>query len=114
MKGSKKQIEWAEDIRATMQPGFDSIRAQFEGNAIAIKAIDYVQSLDHAGFWIDNRSSNPMIMLTEIARGRLYVRSAGSSHTAKFDQTTGKITVAWNEIISDGKGGHREIKEEVT
>jgi len=113
MKGSEKQIKWAEEIKATMQQDFDTIRTQFEGNALAIKAIDYVQSLDHATFWIDNRNSNPMTMLTEIAQGNLRVRGDGYSHTAKFDQTTGQITVTWTEIVGDGKGGHHETKEEV-
>ncbi len=41
MKGTEKQIKWAEEIKATMKPDFDAIRTQFEGNAIATKAIDF-------------------------------------------------------------------------
>ena len=113
MKGSEKQIKWAEEIKATMKPDFDTIRTQFDGNVIAIKAIDYVQALDWATFWIDNRNSNPMTMLNEIAQGNLRVRGDGYSHTAKFDQAAGTITVTWDEIVADGKGGHHETKEEV-
>jgi len=113
MKGSEKQIKWAEEIKATMKQDFDTIRTQFEGNIIATKAIDFVESLDNATFWIDNRKSTPMTMLTEIAQGNLRTKGDGYSHTAKFDQTTGKITITWNEIVSDGKGGHHETKEEV-
>ena len=113
MKGTEKQIKWAEAIKATMKQDFDAIRTQFEGNAIAIKAIDFVQGLDWATYWIDNRNSNPMAMLNEIAQGNLRTRGDGYSHTAKFDQATGAITVTWEEIVSDGKGGHKETKEEV-
>jgi len=54
-----------------------------------------------------------MTMLNEIARGNLRTRGDGYDHTAKFDQATGAITVTWEEIVSDGKGGHKETKEEV-
>jgi len=113
MRGTEKQIKWAAEIKATMKPDFDAIRTQFEGNAIATKAIDFVQGLDWASFWIDNRSSNPMTMMNEIAQGKLRTRGNGYGHTANFDQATGAITVTWTEIISDGKGGHKEEKKEI-
>jgi len=45
MKGTEKQIKWAAEIKATMKPDFDAIRTQFEGNAIATKAIDLYRVL---------------------------------------------------------------------
>ena len=110
MKGSEKQITWAEEIRLNMQPEFDSLMMQVTDNAPAIKAINYINDLNWASFWIDNKRNTPTEMLRSLCGGGLQIRGSGYSHTATVDQATGVITITWHEIVSDGHGGHHEIK----
>jgi len=113
MKGSEKQIKWADDIKANMKPDFDNLRSQLAGNAIALKAINFVENLDLASFWIENRDSSPMTMLNEMVQSGLRIMGCEYSHNAKFNQSNGEITITWTEIVDDGKGGHEETREEV-
>ena len=108
MKGSEKQIKWAESIRDNMD--FDSIISQVTNNENAVKTINFIRNIDHATFWIDNKKNTPTDMLRRICGSGLPVRGDGFSHTATVDQETGKITITWTEIVSDGKGGHHETK----
>jgi len=110
MKGSEKQIKWAEAIKNKMQPNFEDLQSKVNGNAPANKAINYINNLDNATFWIDNRSNTPTDMLRKLCGHGLKIRGNGYSHVAKIDQVTGKITITWDEIISDGKGGYKETK----
>lgn len=111
MEGTKKQIKWANDIKSKMC--FEDLRKQFTDNPTAIKVINFVDNLDHATFWIDNRNSDPMTMLNEITRGTLRIHGSSYGHTAKFEQNLNIITITWDEIVSDGHGGHRETMTEV-
>ena len=112
MKGTEKQIKWAEDIKKGMTPEFNEMIEKFKTIIPAIKVIEYIQALDYATFWIDHRKETVQDLLMQITRG-LTIRGDKYSHTAKVDQTTGIITVTWTEIVGDGKGGHFETKKEI-
>lgn len=107
MKGSDKQIKWAEDIKASKATEFSALRSKVI-SPIGIKALDYIESNDVAKFWIDFRSTSVMDMLNSLLRGGLQIKGAGQSNRAVMDKTTGQITVTWTAIVSDGKGGHSE------
>lgn len=112
MKGSEKQIAWAEKIKIGMTDDFNIILAQVSGNQNAVKTVNFIKNIEHASFWIDSRKDTPTDMLRNICgKNGLSVRGSGYSHSATVDQTTGVITITWTEIVSDGKGGHKETRE---
>lgn len=109
MKGTEKQVEWAEDIKAKITAnnfGMETI------TKVGQKAIDYISSIDDAKFWIDNRDKLGVHLLQDIAKGRLRIKGNGYSHTAQITPD-GTITVTWTEIVHDGKGGHKETRSKV-
>ena len=108
MKGSEKQIKWAGSIRDNMD--FSNMLKMSEGNAAALKTINYIMNIDHSSFWIDNKNGSPDSMIRDICTRGLRIRGDSFSHTAKVNQATGEITITWTEIVSDGKGGHKETK----
>ena len=112
MIGSEKQIAWAEKIKAGMEDDFAAIMDQVSGNEHAVKTIEFIQNIEHASFWISYRKNVPTDMLREICSKGLRLRGNEYSHKATVDQTTGKITITWTEIVSDGKGGHKETMAE--
>ena len=106
MKGSEKQIKWAEDIKARITANNFGMETVTE---VGQKAIDYIASIDDANFWISYRDRTGVAMLQEMARGTLRIKGDGWGRTAKITPD-GTITETWEEIVSDGKGGHKETK----
>ena len=110
MRGSEKQIAWAEKIRTEI-----NMKNAFGDQKLtpgAKKAIDFIDSIEDARFWIDHRENKAQALLMELARGTLQVKGSEFSHVAKIAEND-EITVAWNEIVNDNKGGHREEKTEI-
>jgi hypothetical protein len=108
MNGSEKQIKWAEEIKSGMN--FGKLRKMVNGNPIAIKAIDYVESNEIAAFWIEYKSYSGMQMMDKFLTSGLLIKGANYDHKAKMDKATGVITVTWTVIVSDGKGGYEETR----
>lgn len=108
MKGTEKQIKWAEEIRDKIETSLPDMSA----SPIADKAKQYLLNLDEAAFWIDHRDRTAMDLLRDLIGGGLAIRGFQFSHRAKMDQTTGIITITWNEIVQDGHGGHIVVREQ--
>ena len=108
MIGSEKQIKWAEKIQAEKKASFEEMKNQFAGNAPALKALNFIQTLEFASFWIDNKGTDIMSFIRDICSTGLRIRGIGFSHLATINETTGLITTTWNEI--DSKGGYKVIK----
>lgn len=107
MNGSEKQITWATEIKESKAEQFATLRSKVI-SPVGIKALDYIESLDNAAFWIDNRDRSPMEMLTSLLRGGLSTKGNQSNEKATMDQATGTITITSKAIVQDGKGGHYE------
>ena len=105
MTGSEKQVKWAKDIKSNLD--FNSIKNQVAGNDAAIKVIEFIENNEYASFWIDYRDHQVTDLLRAISTTGLRIRGFGFDHKAKVDQT-GQITITWEEIISDGKGGYKK------
>ena len=105
MKGSEKQIKWAEDIKQEITSSWGLANITPPGQ----KAIDFISGIDDARFWIDNKSNNGLALLQSLAAGHLRVKGSGYSNVAKITPD-GIITETWDEIVSDGKGGHKETR----
>lgn len=111
MNGSEKQIKWAETIKA----GKDFSQWLGKGkddaaNAVLAKAIAFVESIDVAVFWIDNRDRTEQMIVTDLLAGRLQPKGWQHDQKAKIDMATGVITLTETVIVSDGRGGHKETK----
>lgn len=102
MKGSEKQIRWAEQIKAGKY--FIDLRNRAK-SPIAIKILDFVENIDDASFWIKYRNNAPEEMLEEMATLGLQI----CNKTARYD-ANGVITITWTKIVQDGKGGHKETR----
>jgi len=114
MKGSEKQIKWAEDIKAEKAELFEILR-QHVRNEIGTKALDYIQDNEYATFWIDHRNHTPMIMLKSLLTGRFEVKGASFDRKAQIDPDTGVITETWTEMVRDGdRGDVKYVKHSVT
>ena len=109
MRGTEKQIKWAEDIREKIMADFDALKL----NEIGKKAVDYISDIEEAEFWIDHRDCQGLTLLQMLSKGTLRVKGLGYGHTAKIDPQDGRITMTWEEIVSDGKGGHKETRTKV-
>lgn len=110
MIGSEKQIKWAEDIKAGKD--FEELRIRCNGHPLGIKAIEFVENIRDAKFWIDSRNMTAEQMLAALMGGAgLKVKGSYNSHTAKMAED-GTITVTWKEIVQDGKGGHYATRSE--
>lgn len=107
MKGTEKQVAWAISIMSKVETGLEDIKKQFAGNQPAISAIEYIENIKYAAFWIDYRECDALDMLRKFSGSGLSIRGKSHSHIAKVDKN-GKITVSWSEIISDGKGGYQK------
>jgi len=106
MNGSEKQIKWANDIINSKQEAFAKFE-QAAKNDIARKAIAYIRNNQNAAFWIDYRDTTVTDMVRALLGGTLSIYGYNFDHTAKLDSTTGVITESWEEIVNDGKGGHK-------
>lgn len=111
MNGSEKQISWAEDIKSNMD--FAKLRKMVNGNQIAIKAIDYVENNENAAFWIEYKNYSAMHLMDQFLTSGLLIKGSSFDHRAKMDKATGTITITWEEIVQDGKGGHKETRTQV-
>lgn len=111
MNGSEKQIKWAEDIKSKMD--FAKLRKMVNGNPIAIKAIEYVENNECASFWIEYKNYSTMQLMDQLLTSGLLIKGANYDHRAKMDKATGAITITWEEIVQDGKGGHKETRTQV-
>lgn len=110
MNGSEKQVKWAEDIRAGKN--FDAMLGHgrsAEATRIIEKVVTYITSNDNAAFWIDYRDSSAMEIARDLMSCGLQVRGLGFEHRAKM-APDGTITVTWQAIVQDGKGGHKETR----
>ena len=106
MKGSEKQVKWAEEIRDGKD--FDAMLGHgrnAESNQIIEKAVSYVKNNDNASFWIDYRNSSAMNMLRGLMTEGLSIKGNQHDRLAKM-APDGIITITWREIVQDGKGGH--------
>lgn len=111
MNGSEKQIKWAESIIASKQQQFEDLRTRSKSE-LGKKAVDYILSQPKASFWIDYRTYSPDDMLRQLLRGGLSIYGDNYDHKATLDPQTGIITITWEEIVSDGKGGHKERRHQ--
>ncbi len=107
MNGSEKQITWAIEIKESKAEQFATLRSKVI-SPIGTKALDYIESLDNAAFWIDNRDRSPMEMLKSLLTGGLSIEGNQYSDKATIDQASGTITITSKAIVQDGKGGHYE------
>lgn len=97
MKGSEKQIQWAEDIKSKMDLSTDGLTQR--GKEI----VDWVKKIDDAKWWIDNRDVKSSKKAIEALIAGTFIN--GKLHV--LNPKTGKIVKKWSEIVSDGKGGHK-------
>jgi hypothetical protein len=112
MKGSPKQVKWANDIRESknFDKFIDSARSE-AAKVIVTKAVNFVKGIDNAKFWIDYRNSSEMDIFNSLMTGGLKVNGHNNSRTAKMAQD-GAITITEKVIVQDGKGGHYETRTE--
>lgn len=108
MKGSAKQVAWAEDIKAKLKDGFEDFKARAK-NAAADKIIDFIQNQEDARFWITYRNYTAQMLIMTILKEGLQIKGNEYSHNATATQD-GTITITWKEIVADGKGGCEETK----
>jgi len=107
MKGSEKQINWANDIQAKLVASAQPLLGK---NPHADRAINLILAIEESKFWIENRDSDWRYLLTCLYSSGLRNKGSEYSNTIKADKATHVITEAWEVIVSDGKGGHKETK----
>lgn len=113
MNGSQKQIKWAEDIKASKDfSKFLGKGRNEQANAIIAKAVSFIESNDNAAFWIEYQDSSEMEMLNGLMTSGLLVKGWQFDHRATMAQD-GTITITWEEIVQDGKGGHKETRTRI-
>lgn len=111
MKGSEKQIKWAETIKASKDFSQWLGKGKDEAaNAVLAKAVAFIEAIDAAAFWIDNRDRTEQAIITDLLAGRLQPKGWQHDQKAKIDMSTGVITLTETVIVSDGRGGHKETK----
>lgn len=91
MKGTEKQIKWAEEIKSKLETGFKN----FTPNPMMEKATNYILNIDNATFWIDEARfyvDNPigLVMAFASPNGILTNGTTGAD-VAFMDKTTGEI-----------------------
>lgn len=111
MLGSQKQIKWAEDIRNARLEDFAKLEARVK-NEIGRKAISYIRDNEQASFWIDYRTVSAADMLRSLLTAGISIWGFNFDRKAKLDPQTGTITVTWEEIVQDGKGGYKEVRKQ--
>ena len=109
MKGSAKQIAWAEKIQEEKADAAKSIMGK---NQAADRVINSILAIDNACFWIDYRNYEWRTMLSSLQREGLRVKGLDHSNIIKIDKSM-TITETWEEIVQDGKGGYMETKSKV-
>ncbi len=109
MQGSEKQIKWAQDIKAKMTEEAQNYLGKVEAYDVVINKI---LSIDHAEFWIDYRDYSLQHILQSLPSG-IRVKGFGFSNTLKADKKTLELTETWDEIVADGKGGHKVTKSKI-
>jgi len=112
MLGSQKQIKWANEIRDGKLADFAKLEERAK-NEIGQKAIAYVRDNEQASFWIDYRAVSASDMVRNLVTTGLQIRGYGFSHNATMNHRSGEIIVSWEEIVQDGRGGHKEKRTEV-
>lgn len=96
MKGTDKQIRWADEIRSSIA----SRLPDMSSNPIADKAKQYVLAIDRAEFWIGHKDVDPITLLRMMLTGDgLEVGGSYQRIRAKLDPKTGTIT----QKYSDGR-----------
>jgi hypothetical protein len=113
MIGSDKQIKWAESIRANQAEAFSKLRAIAIKSPIALKAVNFVEHIDNASFWIDHRQYSAERMIDLLLTVGLQIKGFAFGNVAIMDTKTGVITETWEQIVPDGKGGHKEMRSVV-
>ena len=107
MKGSQKQIAWANDIQATFA---ESAKTLLGRNADADRAINLILAIDEAQFWIEYRYNTWRDLLRCLYSQGLNLKGSEYSNTIKADKVTHAVTETWQVMVNDGKGGHKETK----
>lgn len=109
MKGSEKQVKWAEAIKASKNFQEWIGRGKDDNaNQVLVKAVAYFENIQESAFWIDNRDKSEKHLLMKLFDGTLQPKGDGWDRRAKMDKETGVITETWTVIVQDGKGGHKE------
>jgi len=109
MKGTAKQIKWAEYIKEKISANNYGMATLTEAGQ---KAVDYIDNIENASFWIDYRDYSGVSLLQSLASGTLRVKGFSFSNTAKITPE-GTIIESWDEIVPDGKGGHKETRTKI-
>jgi len=109
MKGSEKQSKWANDIQAKMAKEAENYLGKVAAYDVIINKI---LSIDHAEFWIDYRDYSLQYILQSLPTG-IRVKGLGFRNTLKADPKTLELTETWEEIVPDGKGGHKVTKTKI-
>lgn len=87
MNGSEKQIKWAEEIKANINvEKFLGKGKDENGNEIIRKAVEFVNSIEDARFWIDYRNKSAMQILTALMESGLQVK--GFDFETRIKMTT--------------------------
>lgn len=92
MKGTEKQIKWANEIKSQIKAGFK----KFNPHLIMDKATNYILKIEDASFWIDEArgcTDNPIELVMKFARSGIRIRGLGFGDIAKIDEKTGEIKI---------------------
>ena len=103
MKGSEKQIKWAEDIKRQIV-AFDMSNA----TPVTKKIMAWAETIDDASWWIDMKGTKDMGDFVVTLMAGTFINNKKHILTRE-----GKLIKKWSEIISDGKGGYKEEYEEM-
>lgn len=101
MKGSVKQIKWAEDIRAKFET---EAQALIGKNAQADKIISAILGIDESAFWIEYRHFDWKFIFNCLGSNGLRNRGAEFSNLIKYDRASGAIVETWDEDVKYDTG----------
>ncbi|NQS70949.1 MAG: hypothetical protein HQQ73_02105 [Desulfobulbaceae bacterium] len=110
MKGSKKQVALAKDIRAKFVSNAKPLLGK---NPNADRAIKSILSINKANFWISYEYSNWRILLKSLYSVGLHNKGDGWSNVIQADRDTHTITETWTEIVPNGKRGQKIKKNRI-
>jgi hypothetical protein len=96
MKGTDKQIEYAKSIKENFSKQFEAIRNDPKTSDVAKKAIDYIEKIPYAAFWIEKKDRDPKAIIMDLFSGGLKVAGIQYANTAKMDKT-GQISESWKK-----------------
>lgn len=82
MKGSEKQIVWAEEIKAKIAAEIAPLRGR---GAHFDKMMDFILSIEDSRFWIDYRDYSLKTMLSSLVKSGLQTKGFDYAETAKSD-----------------------------